>query len=307
MYQHKNNMQSKSNEKHSFEGRKQILLEPLRKEKKMKSKAILKYPGGKWKISDWIISHFPEHRVYLEPFFGSGAVFFRKEPAYIETINDIDDEVVNLFRVCREKPQELATAVNLTPFARREYLSCAEVSSDPIEQARRTLVRYHQSIGTNNSKGNSWKNVQVAGGPRCDTMWNYLPEAICQCCERLKNAQIENTDALRLIERYNSDDVLIYCDPPYLPDVLSTTKAVYGAELSLERHRELLQILKKSKAKVVLSGYDNELYNSELADWETDEIQTNIQQGLLRTEKIWYNFRKQQISLFGVDELEKIR
>lgn len=116
--------------------------------------------------------------------------------------------------------------------------------------------------------------------------------------------RIENTDALRLIERYNSDDVLIYCDPPYLPDVLSTTKAVYGAELSLERHRELLQILKKSKAKVVLSGYDNEMYNDELADWETDEIQTNIQQGLLRTEKIWYNFRKQQISLFG---LEKIR
>ena len=71
-------------------------------------KAILKYPGAKWRIADWVISHFPPHKVYLEPFFGSGAVFFKKDPVYIETVNDINGEIVNLFRVCRERPEELA-------------------------------------------------------------------------------------------------------------------------------------------------------------------------------------------------------
>ncbi len=69
---------------------------------------ILKYPGSKWRIADWIIEHFPAHKVYCEPFFGSGAVFFNKPPLYIETINDIDGDVVNLFRICREYPDELA-------------------------------------------------------------------------------------------------------------------------------------------------------------------------------------------------------
>lgn len=107
--------------------------------------AILKYPGGKWRIAEWIISHFPEHKVYLEPFFGSGAVFFKKEPCYIETINDINGDIVNLFRICRDFPEELARLINLTPFSCDEFVACYEKSADPIEQARRTLVRYHQS------------------------------------------------------------------------------------------------------------------------------------------------------------------
>lgn len=134
--------------------------------------AILKYPGGKWRIAEWIISHFPEHKVYLEPFFGSGAVFFKKEPCYIETINDINGDIVNLFRICREYPEELAKLVNLTPFSREEFENCYERSEDLIEQARRTLVRYHQSFGTCNATKKSWRNVQQYGGPRTATMWN---------------------------------------------------------------------------------------------------------------------------------------
>ena len=164
-------------------------------------KAILKYPGSKWRIADYIASLFPKHKVYLEPFFGSGAVFFKKEPSYIETINDIDGCIVNFFKVCREHPLELAAAINLTPFSREEFINCYELSDDPIEQARRTVVRFHQSFGTSNSSKNSWKNTQVARGPRCATLWNYLPDCVIECCLRLKNAQIENTDAIELIKR----------------------------------------------------------------------------------------------------------
>lgn len=251
-------------------------------------KTILKYPGSKWRIADWILSFFPEHKVYLEPFFGSGAVFFKKSPSYIETINDMDGNIVNLFEVCRTHPEELACAVNLTPFSRDEFIFCSQPSKDPIEQARRTLVRFHQSFGTSNSSKNSWRNVQTYGGPRCATMWNYLPESIIECCERLKSAQIENTDALTLIERYNSADTLIYCDPPYLQSLRK--KNLYRYEMTEAQHIDMLKLLKESKSKVILSGYSSELYDSELSDWISVEKKTTAQMGLQRTEKIWMNF-----------------
>lgn len=251
-------------------------------------KAILKYPGAKWRIADWVISHFPPHKVYLEPFFGSGAVFFRKEPAYIETVNDINGEIINLFRVCRESPEELAMAINLTPFSRDEFNYCYSKVDNPVEQARRTLVRYHQSFGTSNSSKNSWRNVQTYGGPRCATMWNDLPEIIVSCCERLKNAQIENTDAITLISRYNDERTLIYCDPPYLRSLRK--RNIYKDEMDDFKHEELLREIIKSKSMVVISGYDNELYNEYLNGWKTDSISTTAQMGLPRTEKIWTNF-----------------
>ncbi len=253
-------------------------------------KSILKYPGAKWRIADWIISYFPEHKVYCEPFFGSGAVFFLKEPAYNETINDIDGNIVNLFKMCRERPEDLAKAINLTPFSREEFISCHEMDvSDPIERARRTLVRYHQSFGTCNASKNSWKNTQTYGGPRCATMWNYLPDTIIECCERLKNAQIESIDAIELIKRYNDKNTLIYCDPPYLQSLRK--KNMYAAEMNEERHIELLEVLRQSNSMVVLSGYDSELYNEVLRDWRTAERKTTAQMGLHRTEKLWMNFK----------------
>lgn len=255
--------------------------------------AILKYPGGKWRIADWIISYFPEHKVYCEPFFGSGAVFFNKQPCYIETINDMNGDIVNLFRVCRDYPEELAKVINFTPFARDEFISCNYPSDNPIEQARRTIVRYHQSFGTSNSSKNSWRNVQTYGGPRCATMWNCLPDTIMNCCERLKEAQIENTDALTLIERYDNENTLIYLDPPYLQNLRK--KNMYKCEMSDEQHIEMLKLIKKSKSKIILSGYDNDLYNSELFNWVTAEKKTTAQMGLHRTKKLWMNF---ELNLF---------
>ena len=249
---------------------------------------LLKYPGSKWRIADWIISHFPEHKVYCEPFFGSGAVFFNKAPVYTETINDLDRNVVNLFRVCRDHPEELAKLIEMTPFARDEFRDCYEKSDDPIEQARRTIVRYHQSFGTSNSSKNSWKNVQTYGGPRCATMWNYLPASIMECVGRLKEAQIENIDAVELIRRYDDKNTLIYCDPPYLQSLRK--RSIYACEMDDKKHMELLDVLKKSRSMVVISGYDSELYNRELAGWSTDTIETTAQLGLHRTEKIWANF-----------------
>lgn len=259
---------------------------------------ILKYPGGKQRIAEWIISHFPEHKVYCEPFFGSGAVFFNKSAAYIETINDIDGNIVNLFKVCRDDSDKLARQIELTPFAREEFENCYEKSADPVEQARRTLVRYHQSFGTSNSSKKSWRNVQTYGGPRTATMWNFLPGRIAEVCERLKEAQIENIDAIELIRRYNDENTLIYCDPPYLQSLRK--RNLYAYETTDEYHFELLKVLKESKSKIVISGYDNPMYNKLLVDWNTDEIVTTAQMGLKRTEKIWLNFSQSKQIKFNL-------
>lgn len=114
---------------------------------------VLKYPGSKWKLAEWIVSLMPPHKSYLEPFFGSGAVFFNKPPSCIETINDLNGEIVNLFRVIRERTEELERAVALTPYSREEYEASwarckAGKVTDPVELARLTLVRYWQTHGS---------------------------------------------------------------------------------------------------------------------------------------------------------------
>lgn len=255
----------------------------------------MKYPGSKWKIAEWIVKHFPPHKVYCEPYFGSGGVFFAKQPSYIETINDLNGDVVNLFKVCRERPEELAAVIEMTPFARDEYISCHEITGDDIERARRTLVRYHQSYGTSNSNRNSWRNGQTSNSPRCAKVWKQLPQIITDVCGRLKGAQIENVDALKLIERYDDSETLLYLDPPYLQSI--RRRNMYACEMTGKQHIELLELIKQSKSKVVISAYDNELYNDYLKGWYTDEKKTTAQNGLPRTEKLYMNYAP---NLFGL-------
>src|SRR6266576_1049473 len=99
---------------------------------------ILRYHGGKFVLAPWIISHFPEHRVYVEPYGGAASVLLRKERSYAEVYNDLDSEIVNLFRVARDNGKELIRVLALTPFAREEYQAAWEATDDPLEQARRT-------------------------------------------------------------------------------------------------------------------------------------------------------------------------
>lgn len=257
---------------------------------------IMKYPGSKWKVAEWIINHFPAHKVYCEPYFGSGGVFFTKTPSSLETINDINGDIVNLFRVCRDCPEELAAKIAFTPFARDEYIADYEITGDAIERARRLLVRHHQSFGTTNSNRNSWRNSQTANSPHCAAVWDKLPEIIIEVCGRLKNAQIENVDALRLIERYNDPDTLLYLDPPYLQD--TRKRNLYVCEMTDKQHIELLELIKESRSKVCISAYDNPLYNEYLKDWYSAEKQTTAQMGKHRVEKIYMNYQPDLLS-FG--------
>ena len=269
---------------------------------------ILKYPGSKWMMAEWIVAHFPdgyENMTYLEPFFGSGAVFFTKNRSQIETINDLDDNVVNLFRVAREQPEELAASVFLTPWSRAEYaLSYESVEVMGVEKARRFLVRMWQGIGAKSSDRTGWrKNVKGVNGnvPRFHIS---LPDNILSVAERLKHdngnkiVQIENRDAFDLIQRHNSPDTLIYADPPYMLETRSGR--IYKHEFSTEDHRTLLSLLLDHSGPVVLSGYHNDLYDAMLFEWKRYEKPVQTEAANVKTEVIWCNFEgEKQILIKG--------
>lgn len=263
---------------------------------------ILKYPGSKWRIADWIVSLMPPHKSYLEPFFGSGAVFFKKPPSRIETINDLDGEIVNLFRVIREQPEALERAVALTPYSREEYEAAWERRktggvTDPVEIARLTLVRYCQTHGSRCNEKGGWTNDR-AGREYAYAVryWNTLPAWIAAAVERLKEAQIEQAPAVEVIQRFSHPEVLIYADPPY---VLSTRKKrQYNVEMANDsQHVELLETLLSHPGPVMLSGYDNELYDGMLQGWQKLHHKAQSEGGSPRVETLWLNYEP-QMTLF---------
>lgn len=260
-------------------------------------KRILNYPGSKWTLADTIINLMPEHDTYVEPFFGSGAVYFNKPTAKVETINDIDSRIVNFFTVCRDYPDQLVKKIKLTPHSREEYLNSYEVDPDPIEDARRLMVRCWQAIGAKTSDKTGWRSIIDPNGPDTATEWANVWERIEEVAFRLKGVQIEKQDALQLLTRYNRPGVLAYVDPPYLLETRS--KRLYQHEYNDNDHVELLELLAKFEGKVILSGYDSQMYNDCLSSWHKFSFTGKAEAGAKRTEVIWCNFEPPtQINLF---------
>lgn len=248
-------------------------------------KPVLKYPGAKWRLSKWIVEHLPPHEIYLEPYFGSGAVFFNKQPARLETVNDIDGNVVNLFRVLREEPERLAQIVELTPWARDEYFSSYGKTGDSIEDARRFLVRCWQAFGTVTGSKTGWRHSATGRCPVMPQQWDTVPERIIAAAQRLKAAQIENMDAVQLIKKYNDPKCLVYADPPYVPE--TRRKNIYAEEMTEAQHVDLLEALQMHSGAAVISGYDHPLYNEFLKGWQRVDKHALAERGQTRTEVIW--------------------
>ena len=259
----------------------------------MSMNSVIKYPGSKWSIANWIISHFPSHHSYLEPFFGSGAVLFTKKRSSIETVNDLDKDVVNLFRQIRENTERLADTIYWTPYARSEYeraWAAQYTETDPFQRAVDFYVRMMMGHGfrtTGEKVG--WKNdVQGREAAYAAGYWCKTPEMIFEAAERLRKVQIENLPAVDLIRRFNFPNVLIYADPPY---VLSTRHGKqYRHEMTDEQHEELLDTLSNHRGPVLLSGYDSDLYRDILHDWHREEIPSRAQTSGARVEVLWMNF-----------------
>ncbi len=263
-------------------------------------KAIMKYPGSKWNKSEWITSFFPKHHSYLEPFFGSGAVLFNKERSNIETVNDLDNNVVNLFEWIKNDPEKLAHEIYYTPYARQTYEDAFTLEPEnSLEKAVNFYIRLEMGHGyRTNGERVGWKNdIQGRERAYASKNWCELPQKILMAAERLRGVQIENRPALELIMRFNYKNVLIYCDPPYMLQTRHGKQ--YKCEMSDKDHEKLLTVLLKHKGYVILSGYDTDLYNDMLKGWNRYETASYTQAQTKKQEVIWLNYDPpgQQLSL----------
>jgi DNA adenine methylase len=275
-------------------------------------RAIFKYPGSKWSIASWIVDHFPEHHSYLEPFFGSGAVFFRKNRSKIETINDLDGDVVNFFICIRDKPERLAAYLQMTPYSRKIYdQSCEELRKKPYEKlhlrpgagdcqrAARFVAKMMMGFGfrTNEYAAGFKRDIQGREAAYAANDWAQLPDRIRYITDRLKGVQIENRPAIQLIREFNYKNVLIYADPPYVMSSRSYKRPQYRYEMTDNDHIDLLDQLLQHKGPVIVSGYDNPIYNESLQSWNREEIIAQKQTAGKSTEIIWMNFEVPSVQL----------
>jgi DNA adenine methylase len=267
---------------------------------------VLRWHGGKWKLAPWIIGHFPPHRVYVEPYGGAASVLLRKPRAYAEVYNDLDSEVVTLFRVLRdaETASRLIEALELTPFAREEFDSCYQPSADPLETARRLVIRSYMGFGSNAHATTGTQRAQTgfrANSNRSGTTpardWmNYL-DSLSTIVKRLTGVIVEHRDAKLVMAAHDGPETLHYVDPPYIlslrnPGNPYDRKHMYRHELTDADHLELLAFLRTLSGMVVLSGYPSALYDDALPGWNSVCIAAFADGALPRTEVLWLKIRK---------------
>lgn len=268
---------------------------------------LIRYHGGKWKLAPWILSHLPQHRCYVEPFGGGGSVLLRKLRSYAEVYNDLDGEVVGLFRVARDHGPVLREKLRLTPFARAEFLEAWYPSDDPIEQARRTVIRAFMGFGSaavtlgrsaeNPGRGGLAKTGFRANSNRSGTTpahdWANYPDALDFIVARLQGVVIENKDARECMAQHDSSETVHYVDPPYLPETRDKG-GDYAFEMTEQDHIELSQFLKTLKGSVLVSGYDSPLYKEIYSEWPSVRRDAFADGARKRVEVLWMNGETRQ-------------
>ena len=246
----------------------------------------LRYYGGKWKIAHWIIQFFPPHVNYVEPCGGAMSVLLQKEPARLETCNDIDDRVVNFFEVLRSREDELLRLIRLTPWSRRELENAKEPADDPVEDARRFFVACWQSFSKH---GGSWRSMyDFTKRPRAAASDIRDIEHLHLVADRLGSVQFENKDALDVIQQYDTPDTLIYFDPPYLSSV-RVNHNYYAYEVDQSWHVSAAELLQQAQGDVVVSGYRSALYADlyESNGWARLDKPAIANGGAKRIESVW--------------------
>lgn len=253
--------------------------------KDVKSPA-LRYHGAKFRLSPWVISHFPDHKYYCEPYGGAAGVLLNKSRCKSEIYNDLDGDIVNFFTVVRDEicRARLVEKLQMTPYSRYEFEQAYVHTSAPIERARRTCIRATMGFGsggTSMGKTGFRTDIKRDYGTSMD-LWSRYPDTIKAVGQRFIGVQIENRPAIDLINKHDNDEMLFYVDPPYMLHTrnLGGKNRTYRNELSDSDHVQLLVNLKCVSANVVLSGYDTELYNSMLVGgWRKEMKPSRISAG----------------------------
>ena len=263
---------------------------------------VMRYHGGKYRIAPRIIALLPEHRRYVEPYGGGAGILLRKPQVPAEVYNDLDGEVVNVFRVLRDprRAKSLQRAAELTPFSRAEFLLTYEPSDDPVEQARRTIARSFMAFGTTHRRAGH-TGFRATGMRRAGTTakdWRTWPDHIPAFVDRLRDVIIEHRPALEVIAQQDGPDTLFLLDPPYVNATRTfMTKArrksgAYTFDMDDDQHRALASALASIEGMAVICGYAHPIYDRELyRGWHRVELKTVADGAKPRTEVLWFNER----------------
>lgn len=236
-------------------------------------RTVIPYYGGKARLSKRIAALMPEHRFYVEPYAGSAAVLLAKKKAEREVLNDLDGRLVNFWRVLRDRPDELAVQLFRTPYSEQEVILAREIAQDPLEDARRYFVACTQTYNGGGTKASSW-SLSLTEGGWAPASFNNAVARLHLIADRLQSVAIAQRDALQLIQQFDRPDAVIYCDPPYVMGSRTGGKA-YTHEQDDGHHRDLADLLARSKATVLVSGYHSPLYDDIFQDWEAIEFDTH--------------------------------
>jgi DNA adenine methylase len=256
---------------------------------------LLRYYGGKWRLSPWIISQFPPHRIYVEPFGGGGSVLLRKPKSYGEIYNDLDQRVVNVFRVLQNRmaAEELERRLRVTPFSRDEMELSYERSRYPIEDARRTIIASFMGFGSDSvtrSSRTGFRSNSNRSGTTPAHDWATWPNQIQAFTERLSGVVIENRDAREVMLSQDSPETLHYVDPPYVMDSRADARHGYRFEMADSDHEELLTFLAGLQGFVVISAYEHPIYQRlETLGWQKSNQETLVMQNRTGVEALWMN------------------
>jgi len=264
-----------------------------------RKKIVFGWYGGKFSHLDWLLPLLPAAHHYCEPFSGSGAVLLNRPPSPVETYNDIDGEVVNFFKMLRDRSDDLIRVISLTPFSREEFHAALNSPSEdisPLERARRFFVLARQTrtgLAQTATLGRwaNCKNTSRAGMSGVVSRWLGGVAGLEDVAQRLLRVQIENRPATDVIRLYDSAETLFYCDPPYLHETRGDSSA-YGFEMVEAEHRELARVLHQIKGKAAISGYRCALMDKLYKGWrrfDADEKQCHSIKKM-RQECLWMNY-----------------
>lgn len=264
----------------------------------MSNLIAFKYYGGKFYLLKHILSLIPPHSCYVEVFGGSGVVLLNKPVSKVEIFNDLNNEVYTFFKALREKPEELIRLLELTPYHRRELTNICQYNNDSeLEIARKFFVKVNMNFNAISGPRISYsisinRNVAAAYSSKINNLNKVL--------NRLRRVTFENKDFIFIFKNYLKESkVFAYLDPPYIHSSRKTTGNDYKHEMTDEQHEEMLKLCVSSPAKILISGYDNELYNDYLKNWNRKEIKTkaysssspNNRSKPSRIEVLWYNYK----------------
>mgnify|MGYP003440092030 FL=1 len=263
---------------------------------------IMRY-GGKGHIPSRLLPRFPRAKLYAEPFFGAGSVFYALPPGTYErhAVNDLDRSITTFFRCLRDRPDDLVRVCEATPYARDEFIACLEPSNDELEEARRVWVRSRQGFSGNATTAGDWSRTSGDG-----TSWNPSKassrlRALGSYAARLRDVAIDNVDAAAFVRSWGKPGAFLYCDPPYVHEGRCRGggggKGWYAHEMTDADHRRLAASLREAVekgAKVAVSGYATPLYDELFAGWRTFSFDTPSSAAhagaTRRTEVLWMSY-----------------